>query len=90
MISYWMGTRQIPQLTNIAGRSTAASVNESEECVDIFQSNISQRSTKTLGDTQLKEFIESLQQLQTIEGIDSIISTTENTQLKRLINEKRD
>lgn len=65
-------------------------INESEECIDIFQSKISQNSTKRLGDAQLKEFIGSLKQLETTEGIDSLVSTTVNTQLKRLINEKRD
>ena len=62
-------------------------VNENEECIDIFQSKTVQNPGKTLGDTQLKEFVGSLEQLQTVEGLDSIISTTGNTQLKNLLNE---
>ena len=31
-------------------------VNDNEDCIDIFQSKIVQRNTKTLGDTKLKEF----------------------------------
>lgn len=62
-------------------------VNENEECIDIFQAKTVQNPGKTLGDTQLKEFVGSLEQLQTAEGLDSIISTTGNTQLKNLLNE---
>ncbi|HEY9692240.1 MAG TPA: AIPR family protein [Oculatellaceae cyanobacterium] len=62
-------------------------VNENEECIDIFQSKTVQNPVKTLGDTQLKEFVGSLEQLQTAEGLDSIISTTGNIQLKNLLTE---
>jgi hypothetical protein len=62
-------------------------VNENEECIDIFQAKTVQNPGKTLGDTQLKEFVGSLEQLQTVEGLDSIISTTGNTQLKNLLAE---
>lgn len=62
-------------------------VNENEECIDIFQAKTVQNPSKTLGDTQLKEFVGSLEQLQTLEGLDSIISTTGNTQLKNLLTE---
>lgn len=62
-------------------------VNENEECIDIFQAKTVQNPGKTLGDTQLKEFVGSLEQLQTVEGLDSIISTTGNTQLKNLLTE---
>jgi AIPR protein len=65
-------------------------VNENEECIDIFQAKTVQNSSKTLGDTQLKEFVGSLKQLETAEGIDSMISTTGNTQLKNLLAEFRD
>ena len=53
-------------------------VNESEECIDIFQSKTVQNSSKTLGDTQLKEFVGSLKQLETLEGVQSMISSTVN------------
>lgn len=65
-------------------------INENEESIDIFQSKTVQNSNKTLGDTQLKEFVGSLKQLETSEGIDSMISTTGNTQLKNLLMEYRD
>jgi hypothetical protein len=65
-------------------------VNESEECIDIFQSKTVQKSSKTLGDTQLKEFVGSLEQLETPEGVESMISTTGNSQLKNLLIECKD
>lgn len=65
-------------------------VNESEECIDIFQSKTVQNPDKTLGDTQLKEFVGSLKQLETLEGVQSMISTTGNSQLKNLLNEYKD
>jgi hypothetical protein len=65
-------------------------INDNEECIDVFQSKIVQKPTKTLGDTQLKEFIGSIQQLETLEGIDSVISSTVNTQLKGLITEYKE
>ncbi|MEP6518518.1 AIPR family protein [Microcoleus vaginatus] len=65
-------------------------VNESEECIDIFQSKTVQNPSKTLGDTQLKEFVGSLEQLETLEGVQSMISTTGNSQLKNLLIEYKD
>ncbi len=40
-------------------------INENGGYIDVFQSKIVQRENKTLGDTQLKEFIGSLSQLET-------------------------
>jgi len=65
-------------------------VNESEECIDVFQSKTVQNPNKTLGDTQLKEFVGSLKQLETADGIQSMISTTGNSQLKNLLFEYND
>lgn len=65
-------------------------VNENEECIDIFQSKTVQNFNKTLGDTQLKEFVGSLKQLETVDGINSTIATTGNTQLKNLLVEYKD
>jgi AIPR protein len=65
-------------------------LNENEECIDIFQSKTVQRPAKTLGDTQLKEFAGTLQQLETAQGVDSMIASTGNTQLKNLLVEYRD
>ncbi|MEM9118160.1 MAG: AIPR family protein [Cyanobacteria bacterium P01_F01_bin.56] len=64
-------------------------VNESEECIDVFQSKTVQNPKKTLGDVQLKEFVGSLEQLGTEEGIESIINGTQNTQLKNLLREHK-
>ena len=60
-------------------------INDNEECIDVFQSKIVHKDTKTLGDTQLKEFVGSLAQLETKDGIESIIKNTGNTQLKKLL-----
>ena len=65
-------------------------VNDNEGCIDIFQSKIVQKDTKTLGDTQLKEFVGSLSQLETQDGIESIIKNTGNTQLKNLLTENKE
>jgi hypothetical protein len=65
-------------------------VNENEECIDIFQSKTVQNPGKTLGDTQLKEFVGSLKQLETPEGVQSMISTTGNSQLKNLLIEYKE
>ncbi len=62
-------------------------INQNEECIDIFQSKIVQSSTRTLGDTQLKEFLGSLSQLETQQGIESIRKSTGNAQLKNLLAE---
>jgi len=61
-------------------------IDDNECCVDVFQAKIVQNDLKTLGDTQLKEFMGSLDQLKTKS---SLISLTEhpniNTQLKNLL-----
>ena len=55
-----------------------------------MQSKIVQKDTKTLGDTQLKEFIGSLSQLETEDGINLLINNTGNTQLKNLLIDNRE
>ncbi|MEM8831967.1 MAG: hypothetical protein AAGE96_21820 [Cyanobacteria bacterium P01_G01_bin.19] len=65
-------------------------INDNEGCIDIFQSKIVQRDTKTLGDTQLKEFIGSLSQLETEDGINSLINNTGNTQLKNILIDNKE
>ena len=65
-------------------------INDNEGCIDILQSKIVQKDTKTLGDTQLKEFIGSLSQLETEDGIDSLINNTGNTQLKNLLTDNKE
>jgi hypothetical protein len=65
-------------------------INENGDCIDIFQSKIVQSENKTLGDTQLKEFIGSISQLQTNESLESLIKNTGNTQLKSLLLNNKD
>lgn len=48
-------------------------INENQETIDIFQAKIAQSPTKTLGDVQLKEFLGTFLQLETSEGIASIV-----------------
>lgn len=73
-------------------------INDSEGLIDIFQSKIVQKSSKTLGDNQLKEFRGSLQQLTTDDGIDALIEHIGSpdpqkhknlVQLKSLLEESR-
>lgn len=64
-------------------------VNHNEGYIDVLQSKIVKRDTKTLGDVQLKEFIGSLSQLQTVDSIESLIDKTENSQLKNLLLENK-
>jgi hypothetical protein len=64
-------------------------INNNEELIDVFQSKIVQRENKTLGDSQLKEFIGSLDQLTTEEGLESLCSTS-NQQLKNLLIEHKE
>ncbi len=65
-------------------------INHNEECIDVFQAKLVQKTTRTLGDTQLKEFIGSLSQLVTEQGIESLIQSTDNSQLKNLIIENKE
>lgn len=50
-------------------------VNDNEGFIDVFQSKIVQNDSKTLGDTQLKEFIGSLSQLKTEDSLNSLIES---------------
>ncbi len=60
-------------------------INHNEECIDVFQSKIVKKDTKTLGDTSPKEFIGTLTQLKTEEGINTLIQCSGNDQLKSLL-----
>jgi len=60
-------------------------VDENLETVDVFQSKLVQNSGKTLGDTQLKEFVGTLAQLNDPSRIEEIASTTSNTELANLL-----
>ncbi|AGY58083.1 hypothetical protein GKIL_1837 [Gloeobacter kilaueensis JS1] len=64
-------------------------VDEHEEYIDVFQTKITQNSSRTLGDVVLKEFLGTLHQFQTIDKVDLLIATASNPQLKGLLLEKR-
>lgn len=60
-------------------------VDENLECVDIFQCKLVQNPQKTLGDTQLKEFIGTLSQLQTEDQVNSLAASTSNGELRNVL-----
>jgi hypothetical protein len=60
-------------------------VNENLETVFVFQCKLVQNSKRTLGDTQLKEFVGSLGQLSDPRKILEIASSTSNLELSRLL-----
>ena len=60
-------------------------VDENLETVDLFQCRLVQNPTRTLGDTQLKEFVGTLTQFSDPQKIDAIATTTGNTELANLL-----
>jgi hypothetical protein len=60
-------------------------VNDGDEEVVLFQAKRSTSASSTLGDTDLKDFIGSLAQFRKEASIAALASTTQNTELKRLL-----
>jgi hypothetical protein len=60
-------------------------VDENLETIFVFQCKLVQNATRTLGDTQLKEFAGSLAQFSDPQTIQSISSTTANSELSCLL-----
>jgi AIPR protein len=60
-------------------------VDHNLERIDIFQTKLYQNEKKTLGDTALKEFAGSLDQLRNRALIEQLVSTTGNIELRELI-----
>jgi hypothetical protein len=60
-------------------------VNDGDETITIFQSRISQRSDRTVGDTALKEFNGTLAQFRDKAAISQLLSTASNTDVATLI-----
>lgn len=60
-------------------------VDHNLETIDVFQSKLVQNPSKTLGDTQLKEFVGTLSQLRNPSRIEEIILTTSNIELANLL-----
>ncbi|WPF89573.1 AIPR family protein [Cyanobacterium aponinum AL20118] len=63
-------------------------INDNEGLIDVFQSKIVQNESKTLGDTQLKEFLGSLQQLITEDSINGLIDSLGEPNTKNIIQLK--
>lgn len=64
-------------------------VDENSSEIVFFQSKISQKPGRTLGDTALKEFAGSLQQFETKEQIEAIQNGKANDGLKRILTRNR-
>ena len=60
-------------------------VDHNLETIEVFQSKLVQNPVKTLGDTQLKEFVGTLAQLRDPERVADIAATTANTELANLL-----
>ncbi len=60
-------------------------VDESENCVDVFQSRLAQKPSRTIGDVALKEFVGTLSQFAEPIQIEAIAETTKNAELRGLL-----
>lgn len=60
-------------------------INEANGTIDIFQTKISQKSGRTIGDTILKEFFGTLSQFDSKESIQNLIDTGGQAQVVNLI-----
>lgn len=65
-------------------------INQGDDSIDVFQCKLSTKDTRTLGDTNLKEFLGSLLQIKTEEAINSLISSNTNPQLKHLLENNKE
>lgn len=60
-------------------------VNDTIETIHIFQSKVRQKTISTLGDTDLKEFVGSLEQFASKENIEAVLNGQANSMLKQAI-----
>src|SRR3982750_317908 len=60
-------------------------IDDNLELVSIFQTKLVQNDKKTLGDTALKEFAGTLDQFKTRAGVEHVIATTTNVELRELL-----
>lgn len=63
-------------------------IDENLETVDVFQAKLVMNAGRTLGDTQLKEFVGTLAQFGTQGEIDRIAETTSNVELASLLRKE--
>lgn len=61
-------------------------LNESDGTIDVFQTKLTEKVGRTLGDSALKEFYGSLQQFKNKDSIKALLDSDANTQLKGIIN----
>ena len=60
-------------------------INDANNTIDIFQTKISQNTTRTVGDTALKEFFGTLSQFNSKESLQNLIDTGGSAQVVSLI-----
>ena len=60
-------------------------VNEGDESITIFQSKLIQRSTKTIGDSDLRTFAGTLQQFASVDGLNAMVSSAGMAQVAALV-----
>lgn len=60
-------------------------INDHEGTIDIFQSKLSQKDNSTIGDTALKEFSGTLNQLQSEDSLDKLVASSPTSDVARLI-----
>ncbi|HJT40834.1 MAG TPA: AIPR family protein [Sphingobium sp.] len=61
-------------------------VDNTAQEIQFFQSKITQKDTRTLGDSDLKAFIGALKQFKTPESIDTVLGGNANSDLKRILS----
>jgi hypothetical protein len=60
-------------------------INDNDQTITVFQSNISQKSNSTMGDAPLRDFSGTLQQFSTKERVENLVKTAGNAQVASLI-----
>lgn len=60
-------------------------INDNDLTITIFQSKISQRSTSTVGDATLRDFLGTLQQFSSVEAATHLMNTAGGAQVASLI-----
>ncbi len=61
-------------------------VNDQANLIEVFQARLSQRSDKTVGDTQLKEFYGTLSQFKPREALENLVRSAGDAHVAKLIN----
>ena len=64
-------------------------VDNTAQEIHFFQSKITQKDGRTIGDGDLKEFIGALDQFRTSEAVDKVLESNANEDLKKIIRRER-